>query len=235
MTVNMKMEYLKLSYIERNKMELVECILKDANEIVGRKTKLFRDVAKKYKKEINELAITDIYALCESLLEKRIRAATTIAYELAFFSYKKYDKHTFDIFEKWLYKYIEDWWDCDDFMTHAFQYVLLKYPENLIRLNKWITHEKFAVRRSAAVILLVPARKGMLEENIIFDMCNLLMDDPHYLVQKGYGWLLKESAKKYQYSVIEYLENNVSRMSRTAFRYALEKLSKEEKKRLMLL
>lgn len=216
-------------------MELVGRISEDANKIVGRKTKLFRDIARKYKKEISNIDISLIYSLCESLLEKRHTAATTIAYELVFFSIEKYDENTFDVFEKWLYNYIEDWWDCDDFMTHAFQYILMKYPNNISRLKNWITHERFAVRRSAAVILIVPARKGLLEENVIFNICDLLMDDPHYLVQKGYGWLLKESVKMYHDSVVKYLENNVSRMSRTAFRYALEKLPKEEKERLMAL
>ncbi len=235
MTVNMKMEYLRFFYIERNKMDLLKNILNDTNEIMGRKTRLFRDVAKKYKKEISDLDISEIYSLCESLLNKRTRAATIIAYEIVFYSRKKFDKNTFTVFEKWLYEYIEDWWDCDDFMTHAFQYLLMEYPGNLSRINKWITHEKFAVRRSAAVILIVPARKGLLEEKIVFNICNLLIDDPHYLVQKGYGWLLKESCKKYHDAVVKFLENNVSRISRTAFRYALEKLPKDEKERLMLL
>ena len=216
-------------------MDLIENILKDTNEIVGRKTKLFRDVAKKYKKEISQLDIFEIYSLCELLLKKRTRDATIIAYEIVYYSRNKYDRNTFDVFEKWLYKYIEDWWDCDDFMTHAFQFILMEYPNNLSRLKEWITHERFAVRRSAAVILIVPARKGLLKEKIIFDICNLLMDDPHYLVQKGYGWLLKEASRKYHDSVVKYLENNVSKMSRTAFRYALEKLPREEKERLMLL
>ena len=167
------------------------------------------------------------------MLENRNRAETTIAYQIIFDNKKKYNQNTFDILEKWLFKYIEDWWDCDDFMTHAFQYLLMKYPNNMSNLKIWVNHEKFAVRRSAAVILIRPAQKGLLEDDIIFEICDLLIDDNHYLVQKGYGWLLKESSKNYYDLVVKYLENNVVKMSRTAFRYALEKLPKEEKKRLI--
>ncbi len=216
-------------------MNLIERIRNDIIKIQGRQTKLYRNIAKAYKKEISNLGITDIYILCESMLETRNREETTIAYQIIYDNCKKYDENTFDIFEKWLYEYIEDWWDCDDFMTHAFQDVLMKYPKNLSKIKKWVIHEKFAVRRSAAVILLRPAQKRLLEENTIFEICDLLIDDTNYLVQKGYGWLLKESSKTYHDSVIQYLENNVSRMSRTAFRYALEKLPKEEKERLMSL
>ena len=214
-------------------MDIVLRIQEEVSKIEGRKTKLFRDVAKRYKKEISSLDISEIYRLCEELLRNRGRGETTIAYQIIFDNRKKYNKETFDVFEKWLHQYIEDWWDCDDFMTHAFYDILMKYPENMDRLKNWIKSDNFAVRRSAAVILIRPAQKGLLANGKIFDICDLLMDDPHYLVQKGYGWLLKESVKSYHDFVVEYIESNIHRMSRTAFRYALEKLPKEEKARLM--
>ncbi len=216
-------------------MALLERIQEDIKIIEGRKTKRYRDIARRYKKEINKLDISNIYSLCESLLKIRSGAETTIAYQIIFDNKMKYDQFTFAVFEKWLYEYIEDWWDCDDFMTHAFQYVLMMYPENMNKIKKWTSHKKFAVKRSAAVILIRPAQKGLLDKNIIYEICDLLMDDPHYLVQKGYGWLLKESNKNYHDSLILYLEKNVMNMSRTAFRYALEKLPIEDKKRLMKL
>ena len=107
------------------------------------------------------------------------------------------------------------------------------YPKNIGRIKKWVNHPKFAVRRSAAVILIRPAQKGLIKEKIIFEVCDLLMNDPHYLVQKGYGWLLKEASTCYHDSLVQYLENNHKQMTRTAFRYALEKLPKEERNRLM--
>lgn len=214
-------------------MNLVKRIQNEIEKIDGRKTKFYRDIAKAFKKEIDNLDITSIFTICESLLENRKWAETTIAYQIIFDNRNKYDGSTFEIFEKWLYKYIEDWWDCDDFMTHGFQYLLVKYPENIKKIKRWVDSENFAVRRSAAVILIKPAQKGLLEKNVIFEVCDLLKSDPNYLVQKGYGWLLKVSSKNYYDSVVQYLEKNVTKMSRTAFRYALEKFPKEEKERLM--
>jgi 3-methyladenine DNA glycosylase AlkD len=214
-------------------MDIRERIIEDVNQLRVKKTKDYRAIAKSYKKEISHLDITDIYHLCESLLDIKKFAYTTIAYQIIFDSKNKFNEETFDVFQTWLYKYIDDWWDCDDFMTHAFQYVLMRYPENLYKIKSWVNHERFAVRRSAAVILIRPIQKGLLAEKIMFDICDLLLNDPHYLVQKGYGWLLKESSKHYLNSLIFYLETHVSQMSRTAFRYALEKLPINEKNRLM--
>ena len=134
-----------------------------------------------------------------------------------------------------MFKYINDWWDCDDFMTHAFKHVLLNHLDRLERLKTWVKHERFAVRRSAAVILIMPAKKKLIDASIIFEICDLLINDDHYLVQKGYGWLLKEASVKYHDQVIDYLKRHVADMTRTAFRYALERLSLEDKEKMMRL
>lgn len=217
----------------RHTMDILQSIQDDIAKLEGRVTKQFREIAKQYKKEITVMPLDAIYELCESLLKSGNRGETIVAYQVIFDQRKKYTKKTFFIFEQWTFTYIRDWWDCDDFMTHAFGYLLAQYPEYIVRVKTWTTHDAFAVRRSAAVIILRMAQKGLLEESDIFEVCDLLMDDPHYLVQKGYGWLLKESSLCYQDAVIHYLETHYAKMTRTAFRYALEKLPKEERQRLM--
>ncbi|MCD4826363.1 MAG: DNA alkylation repair protein [Acholeplasmataceae bacterium] len=214
-------------------MEIIERIKLDVNQLKIKRTNMYRAIAKTYKKEMKPLDIQSIYQICESLLELNKTATTIIAYQIIYDQKDKYDEDTFDVFETWMYKYISDWWDCDDFMTHAFKHVLLMFPNKIKRIKKWINHERFAVRRSSAVILIMPSKKRLIDKSIIFEVCDLLMNDEHYLVQKGYGWLLKEASIKYHDDVIDYLEKNVSHMSRTAFRYALEKLPLNEKEKLM--
>lgn len=48
-------------------MNLIERIQIDIDKIQGKETKLYRDIAKAYKKEITNLDIIEIYILCESL------------------------------------------------------------------------------------------------------------------------------------------------------------------------
>lgn len=216
-------------------MEIIERIKKDIHNIKIKKTKVYREIAKLYKYEINKLELESVYSICVSLLEVGRTPETIIAYQIIFDQKDKYDENTFSVFENWMYTYIKDWWDCDDFMTHAFKHVLLMYPEKINRIKTWVNHERFAVRRSAAVILIMPSKKKLIDKSIIFEVCDLLMNDDHYLVQKGYGWLLKEASIKYHDDVIFYLEKNVLYMSRTAFRYALEKLPLNEKKKLMMI
>jgi len=46
------------------------------------------------------------------------------------------------------------------------------------------------------------------------------------MVQKGYGWLLKETSRRYQHEIFEYVVKNRKRMPRTALRYAVELMPK---------
>ena len=88
------------------------------------------------------------------------------------------------------------------------------------------------MRRSAAVSLIVPARKGKFLTNI-FEIANLLLIDKDDLVQKGYGWLLKTASVPYQQEVFDYVMDRKTVMPRTALRYAIEKMPKVLKKQAM--
>ena len=57
--------------------------------------------------------------------------------------------------------------------------------------------------------------------------------DTDDLVQKGYGWMLKEASKKHQTQVFNYIMKNKAKMPRTALRYAIEKMPVELKKQAM--
>jgi len=197
------------------------------------KTLKIRHVAKQNKNVIKQLSLEEILLLAEAFLKMKNQYYTIIAYQILEYKHNEFTKEAYHIFESFVFNYVSDWWDCDDFMTHAFTKLLLKFPEIIPKIDCWTTHERFAVRRCAPVLLVIPARKGLLDIKDVFHIYDLVFYDKHYLVQKGYGWLLKEASKKYQADFIKYLENNIDVMPRTAFRYALEKLPENERKRLM--
>jgi 3-methyladenine DNA glycosylase AlkD len=85
------------------------------------------------------------------------------------------------------------------------------------------------VRRAATVTLIVPAKKGLFLQEV-FKISDLLLTDSDDLVQKGYGWLLKAETEKHPNKVLAYVVENKATMPRTALRYAIEKLPKEQKK-----
>jgi len=76
------------------------------------------------------------------------------------------------------------------------------------------------------VSLTVPAKKGLFLWEA-FEICDMLLVDEDDIVQKGYGWLLKEESRKHQKDVFDYVVKNKEIMPRTALRYAIELMPKE--------
>jgi 3-methyladenine DNA glycosylase AlkD len=64
-------------------------------------------------------------------------------------------------------------------------------------------------------------------------MSEILLTDKDDMVQKGYGWLLKEASKKHQAEVFDYVMKWKAKMPRTALRYAIEKMPVEMRRRAM--
>jgi len=56
----------------------------------------------------------------------------------------------------------------------------------------------------------------------VFEIADKLLLDEDDMVQKGYGWLLKESSRLHQKEVFDYVMKNKSKMPRTVLRYAIE-------------
>jgi len=88
------------------------------------------------------------------------------------------------------------------------------------------------VRRAAAVTLILPARKGLFLHEV-FAICTSLLTDPDDLVQKGYGWLLKEASRRHPKEVFAFVMRHKKTMPRTALRYALEKMPEPFRRQAM--
>jgi len=90
------------------------------------------------------------------------------------------------------------------------------------------------MRRAAAVSLIVPAKEGKFLKDV-FEITDLLLLDKDDMVQKGYGWLLKEASRLHQKEVFDFIVKNKKKMPRTALRYAIELMPKNLKAEAMKL
>ncbi|TQF70314.1 DNA alkylation repair protein [Pseudoalteromonas luteoviolacea] len=199
------------------------------------KTAQIRQISSEQYKQLNGYDIGFVFKQCEALLSQRDWPFSLIAFDWAFRVKKQYTRDTFDIFEHWLFEYVTDWYDCDDFCTHAFGELIAQYNDLIIKTHSWTNHPSFAVRRAIAVVLISPLNKNSCPIDAAIQASELLIFDRHDLVQKGYGWALKVLSKHAPEEVISYLKNRHQTMPRVAFRYALEKLDKHVRNELMLL
>lgn len=77
-------------------------------------------------------------------------------------------------------------------------------------------------------------RHGELDDT--YALAELFLEKPaplHDLLQKAVGWLLREAGKRDEHRLKEWLGRHRQTMPRTMLRYAIEKFSEEERKKLM--
>jgi 3-methyladenine DNA glycosylase AlkD len=108
----------------------------------------------------------------------------------------------------------------------------MKYPQDIEELKAWASSNQRWLKRASAVSLIIPARKGMYLQDI-FEIAQRLLTDPDDMVQKGYGWMLKESSRIHQDEVFQFVYDNKKQMPRTALRYAIELMPAEMRKEAM--
>ena len=67
----------------------------------------------------------------------------------------------------------------------------------------------------------------------IFEMADALLTDKDIMVQKGYGWMLKEASNNYRDEVFKYVLQRKKTMPRISLRYAIEKMPENLRKEAM--
>jgi len=198
----------------------------------GVKTAIVRKIATHFWREVKNLEKWDVFDLCEQLLSSDYCEE---AFVVNFWLPKMTDRlkpGDWLIFKNWIEKYINNWAKCDGFCNHTVGNFIVKYPEFINDLKKWTQSENRWLWRAAAVSLIVPAKKGHFLTDI-FEIADALISDRDDLVQKGYGWLLKVTSHLHQKEVLDYVIRNKHYMSRTALRYAIEKMPQPLRKKAM--
>lgn len=83
-------------------------------------------------------------------------------------------------------------------------------------------------RRTAIVSTAYFIRKGELDDG--FAIAELLLDDPHDLIHKATGWMLRFAGDKDRRRLESFLEQYAATMPRVALRYAIEHFDEAERR-----
>lgn len=228
-------EFVRRELIERadeKTRESGQRFFKEDAKFYGVKAAVVRDIAKRSLREIEGLEKGAVFELCEELLKSDYGEEAFIAFEWAYSLRNKYEPSDFAVFEGWVSRYVNNWAKCDTLCNHTLGTFVEMYPGYLDDLKSWTGSDNRWLRRAAAVTLILPARKGLFLEEV-FEISDLLLLDADDLVQKGYGWMLKEASKSHQQKVFDYVMRKKAGMPRTALRYAIEKMPEDLRRQAM--
>jgi hypothetical protein len=86
-------------------------------------------------------------------------------------------------------------------------------------------------RRTAILSTYAFMRRGQVDDTLA--IAERLVEDPEDTVHKAVGWMLRELGKRNRDLHAAFLERHAARMPRVMLRYAVEKLEKTERDRLL--
>jgi len=193
---------------------------------------ILRKVSGEFFKRTKNFSKLEIFSLCEELLESGNSEERGVAFDCAYRCKRHYEKSDFRVFESWLKRYVQGWGSCDDLCTRTFGYFLFQFPELVSKTERWARSRNSWLRRASAVVLIYSLRRKQMLPSAL-KVAEILLQDREDLVQKGYGWMLKEAGNRFPKEVFEYVMKHKRQMPRTALRYAIEKLPSDMRQEAM--
>jgi len=198
----------------------------------GVKSAIVGQISKQVFNLIKDHSKDEIFDLCEELWKSDMMEESFIACNWSYAVRKQFVEPDFSTFDHWVNDYVSNWASCDTLCNHTIGTFLERYPRYVANLKEWTHSPNRWVKRASAVSFIIPARKGLFK-NDLFEIADSLLLDSDYMVQKGYGWMLKSLAEHYEEEVFQYVLSKRAVMPRTALRYAIEKMPQEKRQEAM--
>ena len=139
--------------------------------------------------------------------------------------------HEFKLFTSWLDR-VSSWADHDALAHYLLAPMVYAEPARCREVFRWAKSKNRWCRRAACVALILrPEQKKFFAE--IVRLSNQMLLDEDDMVQKGLGWLLRETAKADPKRTVPYLMKIRDRAPRLVLRTACETLPAATRKRVL--
>jgi 3-methyladenine DNA glycosylase AlkD len=190
--------------------------------------RIARDVYPRVKK----MSVADRDRLCNDLwASRRFEEGALVCYLYRRFA-KQCGAREFALFTRWLDRYVDNWGLTDGLSLWLLGASIENDPALIDKLDSWTRSKNRWKRRAAAVALVYSAKRGE-HTPAILRIAAPLIEDADDMVQKGVGWLLKETYPKKPVEVVRFLVKNRPKTTRLVLRYAAEKMTTIDKARVL--
>jgi 3-methyladenine DNA glycosylase AlkD len=210
----------------------VQWFFKDEIKSHGWYTAKLRSVAVRFRRKIqNEFGLEFLVQVADKLFTGRVLEEKVFAVFLLEKLTKEFGAAEFQLFESWLPR-ISSWADHDGLVHYLIAPMIAAEPNRAARVFRWAKSPDRWHRRAACVGLIQGTRKKMFFPEIK-RLSDLLLSDEDDMVQKGLGWLLRETAKADAKRTVPYLMSIRERAPRLVLRTACETLPADTKKKIL--
>lgn len=192
-----------------------------------------RRIAAEIGRERRTWTVADATRFCDTLIRDREFEAKCVGVLVLERWRRDFPPGLFRTARRWLRDGHCASWAAVDLVAPTLLSPLVRaHPELLGELARWPTARSLWVRRASAVTLVPLARKGEALPQA-YRTARALFPDPHDLIHKATGWLLREAGKTDADRLERFLRRHGPRIPRTALRYAIERFPPARRKRLL--
>ena len=154
---------------------------------------------------------------CGQILEEKIMAVFLLEKQCP-----KFGKKEFLLFASWIDR-VSTWADHDALAHYLLAPMVSNQPALCSEVLRW-AHSPNRWRRRAACVALIRGARAQRFRIQILRLANQLLSDEDDMVQKGLGWLLRETAKADRERTVSYLMKIRKKAPRLVLRTACETL-----------
>jgi 3-methyladenine DNA glycosylase AlkD len=212
--------------------EGVQWFFKEEIKSRGWYTAELRKVAARFRRTIvREQGVRFLLNVADKLFRGRVLEEKTFAVFLLEKLVDDFDDTEFRMFESWLSR-ISSWADHDGLVHYLIAPMIVSKTSRARSVFVWARSTNRWHRRAACVSLIQGTRRKMFLAQII-RLSNLLLNDEDDMVQKGLGWLLRETVKYNAPRAMLYLREIRGHAPRLVLRTACETLAVAERRKCL--
>jgi 3-methyladenine DNA glycosylase AlkD len=180
---------------------------------------------------LQESGLNFVVRVADKLFSGRVLEERVFAVVLLEKLTQNFGDAEFDLFESWLDR-IRSWAD-HDALTHVLIAPMVAAdPGRLKTIFHWAKSPDRWHRRAACVALIQGTRRKLFFRDIL-KLSGMLLCDQDDMVQKGLGWLLRETAKADPTRTVPYLMGIRDAAPRLVLRTACETLPRKTRMRIL--
>jgi 3-methyladenine DNA glycosylase AlkD len=210
----------------------VQWFFKDEIKSHGWYTADLRRAARGFRRDVlKEFGFDFLLSVADELFSGNVLEEKVVAVFLLEKLNTDFGDCEFKLFESWLDR-INSWADHDGLVHDLIAPMVAAKPARVKAVFRWAKSRDRWHRRAACVALIRGTRAKIFFPEVV-KLSNALLDDEDDMVQKGLGWLLRETAKFDAKRTVPYLMKIRARAPRLVLRTACETLPATTKKRVL--
>lgn len=149
-------------------------VFKEKITFYGVRVPVVNHISKEFFAKVQDKPKAELFRLCEELWQSGYIEESFIACNWSYYIRDRYQREDFYIFEKWIDSYVTNWASCDTLCNHTVGTFIEMFPDFSGKLKEWAKSDNRWMKRAAAVTFIIPARKGLLPDDV-FAIADILL------------------------------------------------------------